>query len=120
MPESTRKILTNKDVIAINQDKLGVQAWKFMSEGTLELWAKPLADNGWALMILNRGAGAVNYKLDWKKHTIGDDLSKRELDTGKTAYRWTDAWSGKTGDTAKSLDLNIASHSVAMLHLKAK
>ncbi|NHZ81792.1 glycoside hydrolase family 27 protein [Massilia sp. CCM 8695] len=120
MPESTRKILTNKDVIAINQDKLGVQAWKFMSEGTLELWAKPLADNGRALMILNRGAGAVNYKLDWKKHKIGDDLSKRELDTGKTAYRWTDAWSGKTGDTGQSLDLNIASHSVAMLHLKAK
>ncbi|MCE3607250.1 glycoside hydrolase family 27 protein [Massilia sp. P8910] len=120
MPESTRKILTNKDVIAINQDKLGVQAWKFMSEGPLELWAKPLANNNWALMILNRGPGAISYKMDWKKHKVGDDVSKRELDIDKTAYRWTDAWSGKTGDTGKSLDLNIASHSVAMLHLKAK
>lgn len=120
MPESTRKILTNKDVIAINQDKLGVQAWKFMSEGTLELWAKPLANNEWALMILNRGAGSINYKVDWKKHKISDDLSKRELDIDKTAYRWLEAWSGKTGDTAKALDLTIASHSVAMLHLKAK
>ncbi|MDQ1815725.1 glycoside hydrolase family 27 protein [Massilia sp. CCM 9210] len=120
MPESTRKILTNKDVIAINQDKLGVQAWKFMSEGTLELWAKPLANNEWALMILNRGLGAISYKVDWKKHKISDDLSKRELDINKTAYRWTDAWTGKAGDTGKTLDLTIASHSVAMLHLKAK
>ncbi|MDQ1923961.1 glycoside hydrolase family 27 protein [Massilia pseudoviolaceinigra] len=120
MPESTRKILTNKDVIAINQDKLGVQAWKFLSEGTLELWAKPLANNEWALMILNRGPGAISYKVDWKKHKISDDLSKRELDINKTAYRWTDAWTGKTGDTGKALDLTIASHSVAMLHLKAK
>ena len=42
MPESTRKILTNRDVIAINQDKLGVQALRVMAEGPLEFYAKPL------------------------------------------------------------------------------
>jgi alpha-galactosidase len=120
MPESTRKILSNKEVIAINQDKLGVQAWKAMSEGPLELWAKPLANNEWALMVLNRAATSMPYKIDWKRQKISDDLSKRDLDVSKTSYRWTDAWTGKAGDTGKPLDLNIPSHSVVLLRLTAK
>lgn len=120
MPESTLKILANKDVIAINQDKLGVQAWRAMSEGPLELWAKPLANNEWALMVLNRAATSMPYKIDWKKQKISDDLSKRDLDVAKTSYRWTDAWTGKAGDTGKPLELNLPSHSVVLLRLKAK
>lgn len=120
MPESTLKILANKDVIAINQDKLGVQAWKARSEGPMELWAKPLANNEWALMILNRADTGMPYRIDWKKQKISDDLSKRDLDVSKTSYRWTDAWTGKAGDTGKPLELNIPSHSVVLLRLKAK
>lgn len=120
MPQATLKILANKEVIAINQDKLGVQAWKFLSEGPLEFWAKPLANNEWALMILNRAATSMPYKFDWKKQKISDDLSKRDLDVSKTTYSWTDAWTGKAGDTGKPLDLNLPSHSVVLLRLKAK
>ena len=120
MPEATRKILTNADVIAINQDKLGVQAWKFYSEASLELWAKPLANNEWALMVLNRGDKAMPYKYDWNKHKISDDLSKREFELKKSVYQWTDVYSKKTGDTAKPLELNLAPHSVVLLRLKAK
>jgi len=120
MPESTLKILANKEVIAINQDKLGVQAWKARAEGPMELWAKPLANDEWALMILNRADTGMPYRIDWKKQKISDDLSKRDLDVSKTSYRWTDAWTGKAGDTGKPLELNIPSHSVVLLRLKAK
>ncbi len=120
MPESTRKILANKEVIAINQDKLGVQAWKARSEGPIEVWAKPLANNEWAILVLNRGDKANAFKHEWAKLKITDDLSKRDLDVTKTAYRWTDVWNNQTGDTSKKLDLNLPSHSVVLLRLKAK
>lgn len=120
MPEATRRILTNKDVIAISQDKLGVPALKFMDGGQLEYWAKPLADGDWALMVLNRGEQAVTVSYDWKKHRIGDDLSKREVDFKKTVYSWTEVWSGKSGDTGSKLESKLAPHSVLLLRLKVR
>ena len=45
------RILTNKEVIAVNQDKLGVQGSKRKSDGTLEVWAGPL-DGGAVVVVL--------------------------------------------------------------------
>jgi alpha-galactosidase len=118
MPESTLKVLTNRAVIAINQDKLGVQAWKAIKDGQFEVWAKPLAGDEWAVLVLNRGGQRAGYTLDWAKKKISDDFSKRTLEVDKGAYQWVDAWTGKTGDTTKKLDLNMAPHSVTLLRLK--
>jgi alpha-galactosidase len=118
MPESTRRILTNKDVIAISQDKAGIQGWKFLDDGKLEYWAKPQANNEWALMVLNRGEQAVTLNYDWKAHQINDDLSKREMDFKLSVYDWRDAWSGKTGDTSRKLDAKVAPHGALVLRLK--
>ena len=117
MPAPVRKIVGNRDVIAINQDPLGVQALRFYNQGQVELWAKPLANDEWAFMILNRGEAPLSYRYDWQ-HTIGDDLSKREVDFKKATYRWTDAWSGKTGDTGKRLEVTVPAHGVVLLRLK--
>ncbi|MYM24440.1 hypothetical protein GTP46_17490 [Duganella sp. FT135W] len=118
MPESTRRILSNKDVIAINQDKAGIQAWKFMDAGQLEYWAKPLANNEWAVMVLNRGEQAANVNYDWKAHQLSDDLSKREADFKQMVYDWRDIWGGKSGDTGKKLEAKVAPHSALLLRLK--
>jgi alpha-galactosidase len=40
----TLKILTNKEIIAINQDKLGIQGFKYQSENGVDVWVKPLFD----------------------------------------------------------------------------
>ena len=120
MPEATRRILANKDAIAISQDKLGVQALKYMDGAQLEYWARPLAGGDWAVMVLNRGEQAATVSYDWKKHVIGDDLSKREADFKKTVYNWTEIWSGKSGDTSKKLESKLAPHSVLLLHLKVR
>ncbi|RFP20395.1 glycoside hydrolase family 27 protein [Duganella sp. BJB488] len=120
MPEATRRILVNKDAIAISQDKLGVQALKYMDGAQLEYWAKPLAGGDWAVMVLNRGEQAAMISYDWKKHVIGDDLSKREADFKNTVYNWTEIWSGKSGDTSKKLESKLAPHSVLLLRLKVR
>jgi alpha-galactosidase len=118
MPDATRQMLTRREVLSISQDKLGVQAWRFMAEGPLEFWAKPLAVGEWAFMVLNRGAQRVHTSYDWARHDVSDDLSKRALDTAKTPYKWIDAWTGNAGDTAHKLDLDLAPHSVTLLRLK--
>jgi alpha-galactosidase len=120
MPESIRQIVANPDVVAINQDKLGVQALRFMTDGDLEYWAKPLSNNEWAFMVLNRGRLPVQLKHDWVKHQITDDLSKREANFSKTVYTWRDVWTKRTGATSAPLDISIAPHSAVLLRLKAQ
>jgi alpha-galactosidase len=120
MSESTRRIVTNREVIAIHQDKLGVQAWRALSDGQFEVWAKPLANDEWALLVLNRGAQRARYTVDWTRQKISDDLSKRAIETDKSSYAWRDAWTGKAGDTARPLELDIPSHGVTLLRMKKK
>ncbi|KAF3335643.1 Alpha-galactosidase 1 [Carex littledalei] len=49
-------ILTNREVIAINQDSLGVQAKKVKKNGDLEVWAGPLSQGKKVVLLLNRGS----------------------------------------------------------------
>jgi alpha-galactosidase len=119
MSESTRRILTNPGVIAVNQDKLGVQALRVINDGALEIYAKPLDGDKWALMFLNRSNQMIDVRHDWKKQALIDDLSKRSVDFKQNVYRWSDLWSKKTGDTGAKLEARLAPHGVLMLLLTA-
>jgi alpha-galactosidase len=59
MTPETRSILMNKDVIAIDQDKLGVQGDRMSKNGDLEIWVKPLSDGGKAVGLFNRGTSTA-------------------------------------------------------------
>jgi alpha-galactosidase len=119
MTPATLKILTNRDVIGISQDRLGVQALRRMAQGDLEMWIKPLVDGDWGVLFLNRGERTVEYRHDWQKYALADDLSKHEADLKKKTLRWADLWQGRSGDTSKPLDVKLAPHSALMLRLKA-
>lgn len=70
MDQSTKEILTNADVIAVNQDKLGQQAIKFMDMGEYEIWAKPLSNGEVAVCFMNRTNQPWKLDYDWKKQTM--------------------------------------------------
>jgi alpha-galactosidase len=55
MTEDVRSILTNREIIAIDQDKLGRQGERIFAGEELEIWSRPLADGGAALAIFNVG-----------------------------------------------------------------
>lgn len=119
MSETTRKTLTNKHVIAVNQDKLGVQAMKYIHAGDLMVFAKPLENNEWAFLFLNRGNSTLNYTHDWLHYyELKDDLFNHHVDFRKTTFGWRDLWKGGEGDTTKPLVLQIAAHDVVMLVLR--
>ena len=59
MTPETKAILTNRDVIAIDQDKLGKQGYRVSAEGATEIWEKPLSDSAKAVGLFNRGESAA-------------------------------------------------------------
>ncbi|KAJ0026467.1 hypothetical protein Pint_07532 [Pistacia integerrima] len=58
------KVITNKEVISVNQDKLGVQGKKVKKTGDLELWASPLSGNRIEVILWNRGSSKATIRAD--------------------------------------------------------
>ncbi len=120
MNKKTQKILTNKDMIAINQDPLGIQAMKWIDEGDVELFVKPMANGEFAVLFLNRGDKAHKYTLDWAFHYMKDDISHHEIQFDKQTFNWRDIWRGGTGSTRKAYSTSIPAHGVVVLRLTPK
>ena len=59
------RIYSNKEVIAVNQDKLGVQGSKKKIEEDLEVWAGPLDGGAVTVVLLNRGTSVANVTAEW-------------------------------------------------------
>ena len=118
MSKETLAILTNKELIAVNQDKLGVQGFKYAAEDGLEVWVKPLSDGNWAVTFLNRSDVAKKVNFDWKKNTVKDVDFGYEADFNKTVFKVKDLWKGKEiANTKKNFQADIASHDVITLRL---
>ncbi|XP_010274959.1 PREDICTED: alpha-galactosidase [Nelumbo nucifera] len=65
MDNATFEILSNKEVIDVNQDKLGVQGKKVKKDGELEVWAGPLSGNRVAVILWNRGPIKAELTVFW-------------------------------------------------------
>jgi alpha-galactosidase len=91
---------------------------RYLKDGDLEVWAKPLAGNEWALMLLNRSSQPRSYRYDWERYAIYDDLSQRTVDFRSQRHSYRDLWTGRSGDTAKPLDIVLPPHSVLLLRLR--
>ncbi|HWB25062.1 MAG TPA: glycoside hydrolase family 27 protein [Chitinophagaceae bacterium] len=118
MTPETKATLTNKDVIALDQDKLGIQAFRYSKTGKTEVWFKPLSGGDWAVCFLNRDNVAHKMSFDWKAENVADDLSNRTLDAAKNTYKIKDLWSkAKLGSTAKTTEVDVPAHDVVVLRL---
>ncbi|WCJ38944.1 Alpha-galactosidase [Euphorbia peplus] len=110
MTKDTVEIITNKEVIAINQDPLGVQAKKVRSEGDLEIWAGPLTGYRVVVLLLNKGPLRESITAEW------DDIGIPP----KSAVRARDVWKHKTLKTqfVGKLAATVESHACKMYILK--
>jgi len=76
-------ILTNKEVIAVDQDPLGQQGRKVRDDGELEAWARPLADGSRAVVLLNRTAAEANVTVGWPEIGYPSGLEAKARDLWK-------------------------------------
>jgi alpha-galactosidase len=118
MSRETESILTNKEVIAVNQDKLGIEGFKYIDKDSLEEWVKPLANDNWAVCFLNRSQAPVQVNFNWKEEIINDTLFKKTLNANTQTYKIRNLWShSMQGDTQKPFVAMLPSHDVIVVRL---
>ncbi|PIA35324.1 hypothetical protein AQUCO_03500014v1 [Aquilegia coerulea] len=66
MDNETFELLSNKEVINVNQDKLGIQGKKVKKTGNLEVWCGPLSGDRVAVVLWNRGSQKADISAKWK------------------------------------------------------
>ena len=96
MSAETKALLTNRNLIAINQDRLGVQGLRFLSRDGLDYWFKPLANGDWAMTIFNPTRKPIACNLNWQDFNFTDDeVSKRSTEFDKYIYKVKNLWTGR-------------------------
>lgn len=103
MKQETLDIITNKEMIAIDQDTLGVQGWHYCDRDGLQLWFKPLAGGDWAFTLLNPTRSDVTFNLNWLDFCITDkQVSGRSTEFDTKVYKVYNLWNHKMeGKTSK-------------------
>ena len=118
MSISTHEILTNKEVIAVDQDPMGEQGRRFMDMGEKEIWAKPLSNGELAVCFLNRTDFPWKLDYNWRAQTI---YFANEVNIHANEYVIRDLWKHKDiGTTAQNTKTTIPAHGVLMVRLSKK
>jgi alpha-galactosidase len=78
----TLELLTNDDVIAIDQDPLGRQAIRLAVDGTGEAWLRPLVGRAWAIGLFNRGDRPASVSIEWGAIGLPPIVAARDLWAG--------------------------------------
>jgi alpha-galactosidase len=107
MSASVHEILTNREVIAIDQDKAGHQATRVWQSGQQEIWSRELAGGDIAVAVFNRAAQDANITFRWADAGIS-----------KTPSCIRDLWRHANQTVAKSTySARIPGHGVVLLRL---
>ena len=121
MSKETKSVLTNKEAIAIDQDSLGIQGFKYSTKDSVETWFKPLSKGDWAICFLNRGTKPQTVNFFWKENLVSDKFSNRDANFAKTVYSIRDLWLKKDeGTTSKPYMAEINGHDAKLLRLTVK
>lgn len=109
MSPETLKILTNREVIAVDQDPKGVEGHRVRQQGPLEVWMKPLADGSVAVGLFNRGTSSAKMHVDLSHVGINGPATVRDL------------WQHQNmGTFSGSYSAEVPSHGVVMLRIKSQ
>jgi alpha-galactosidase len=105
----TMKILTNKDVIAVDQDKLGVQGSPISTEGGRDVFVKPLAGGDRAVALFNESDAPQRITTSAKAAGL----------PAAPGYTVRDLWAHTTRETAGTLTATVPAHGTVMLRVSA-
>jgi len=111
MKPEIKAILTNREVIAIDQDPLGKQAGRVYSDGEVEVWSRNLSKGALAIAVLNAGDSRYSthpFHLDLAKLGLHGPLQAKNL------------WTGKAVTLTQNMSLEIPSHDVLLVRVGAQ
>jgi alpha-galactosidase len=109
MTNEVKEILTNREVIAVDQDSLGMQGRRVKRYGDREVWAKQLADGGRAVVLFNRGPKSQEISVSWTEIGYPQHV----------AAQVRDLWAHKDlGKLIGKFSAEVPSHGVVMVTVK--
>lgn len=108
MKPEIKAILTNRDVIAIDQDRLGQQGSRIYNDGEVEVWTRHLEGGALAVAVLN--AGDNRYST----HPFHLSLAKLGL---HGTQQGKNLWTGKEVEMTENMPLEIAGHDVLLVRI---
>lgn len=109
MTNEVKEILTNREVIAVDQDSLGMQGRRVKRHGDREVWAKQLADGGRAVVLFNRGPKSQEISVSWTEIGYPQHV----------AAQVRDLWAHKDlGKLIGKFSAEVPSHGVVMVTVK--
>ncbi len=107
MPPEVLAILTNHEVLAIDQDPLGEQGHRVWQVGPIDIWVKPLKDGSKAVAIFNKGEPRGPVTVKFADLGLANSVSLRDL------------WAAKDlGHFDSSFTTEVAPHGVVLLRAR--
>ena len=111
IPDSSKEVLRNKEVIAVDQDKLGKQGYRVTDySNDLQVWVRELEGGELALALLNRGEQTADITAKFSDFTKTKTWALRDLWLHKDLGDFTDSYTAKA----------VAGHSTILLRMKPK
>jgi alpha-galactosidase len=95
LDEFTLSLLTNDEVLAVNQDPMGCQAGRVAKNGDVEMWAKAMEDGSRVIGLFNRGEDEVTTTAKWAdlglkgKQTVRDLWRQQDIGTSEGQFQTT-------------------------------
>ncbi len=108
MSKETLEILTNPEVIAVDQDLLGMQGRRVKDNGAYEVWMKPLADGSRAVILFNRGTKPWDIAASW------DDIGLAPASKALVRDLWKKA---DLGSFTGRFEAKVEPHGVVMVRI---
>jgi hypothetical protein len=109
LSSATTSMLTNPQVIAIDQDSLGVQGSLLSQSGSGQVWVKPLANGDRAVALFNRGASPL--QISTTASAVGLPQA--------SSYRLLNLWTNETTTTTGDISANVPSDAVVLYRVTA-
>ena len=107
LDDFTMSLLTNDEVIEVNQDPAGKQVQRVHKDGDLEVWMKPMEDGSQAVGLFNRGDKTEEIKIAWENLGIQGKQKVRDL--------WRQKDLGVFGDSFSS---SVNSRGVVLVNVR--
>jgi alpha-galactosidase len=104
MSAATKTILTNTEVIAVNQDWGGRQGNRIADSGNSEVWSKPMSNGSVAVVLLNRASSTATVSTTAAQLGLGSASS----------YAVRDLWAHSTATSGSTISASVPAHGAAM------
>jgi len=108
MSNETKELYLNKDMIAINQDSLGVQGHRISEQNGKQIWTKPLKNGDLAVALLNNNNSTQTVECNFADIGVEGEVEVR------------DAWKKKDLGPVSHVSIELPAHGSALLRLVLK